>query len=84
MKNKADFLTQLALNIREQRKLQLFSQDSFAKHLKIARRNYCDIEAGKINPSILLLMKIALGLNVSLVTLIPEGFSLHELKDAAD
>ena len=80
-KNKADFLTQLANNIREQRKRLNFSQESFAKHIKIARRNYCDIETGKINPSILLLMKISLGLQAPLTTLIPEDFSLQELSD---
>lgn len=83
MKNKTDFLMQLANNIREQRKLQHFSQESFSKYLKIARRNYGDIETGKINPSILLLMKIALGLNLSLTALVPEGYTLEDLcKDA--
>ena len=72
MKTKADFLAQLAQNIREQRKLKQFTQESFANHLKIARRNYCDIETGKINPSILLLTKISLGLEISLAELIPE------------
>ena len=81
MKTKADFLLQLAHNIREQRKLKNFSQESFAKYLKIARRNYCDIELGKINPSIVLLMKISLGLDVSLAILVPEGFTLQELSD---
>ncbi len=81
MKTKADFLMHLANNIRQQRKLKLFTQESFAKHLKVARRNYCDIETGKINLSILLLMKIACGLDVSLTVLIPEGYSLQELSD---
>lgn len=81
MKTKADFLLQLAQNIREQRKLKRFSQESFAKYLNIARRNYGDIEMGKINPSILLLMKISLGLDVSLATLLPEEFTLQELSD---
>lgn len=81
MKTKADFLIQLAHNIRTQRKLKHFSQESFARHLKIARRNYCDIETGKVNPSILLLMKISLGLNVSLATFIPEEFTLQELSE---
>lgn len=81
MKNKTVFLAELAHNIREHRKSKCFTQESFAKYLKIARRNYCDIEAGKINPSILLLMKISLGLDVSLVLLIPAGYSLEELNN---
>lgn len=83
MKNKADFLAQLGSNIRKQRLLKNFSQESFAKHVKIARRYYCDIETGTKNPSIILLMKISMGLNVPLAMLIPEQFSLQELNDTA-
>lgn len=81
MKSKSDFLSQLSHNIRTQRQLQHFSQESFAKHINVARRYYGDIENGKTNPSIVHLMKIAIGLQVPLVTLIPEGFSLQELSD---
>lgn len=81
MRNKTDFLTQLANNIRKHRKLKSFSQEGFAKHVKIARRYYCDIEMGKKNPSIVLLMRISLGLDVALAILIPEQFSLQELTD---
>ncbi len=81
MKSKADFLSQLSNNIRAQRQLKGFTQESFANHAKIARRYYGDIETGKINPSIVSLMKIALGLQVPLFTLIPDGFSLQELHD---
>ncbi len=79
MKNKSDFLSQLSNNIRTQRQLKHFSQESFAKHINIARRYYGDIENGKTYPSIVHLMKIAIGLQVPLVTLVPDGFSLQEL-----
>ncbi len=81
MKSKTDFLNQLSHNIRTQRQLKRFTQESFAKQAKIARRYYGDIENGKINPSIVHLMKIAVGLQVPLVTLVPDGFSLQELSD---
>jgi transcriptional regulator with XRE-family HTH domain len=81
MKSKTDFLTQLSHNIRTQRQLQHFSQEGFAKHIKIARRYYGDIENAKINPSIVHLMKIAIGLQVPLMTLVPDEFSLQELSD---
>ncbi len=81
MKSKTDFLTQLSHNIRTHRQLKQFSQESFAKHVTIARRYYGDIENGKTNPSIINLMKIAIGLEVPLVTLVPDGFSLPELSD---
>lgn len=71
----------LANNIRKYREIKQFSQESFSKHIKIARRNYGDIEMGKVNPSIILLMKIALGLQISLVDLLPLEFSLEELSD---
>jgi transcriptional regulator with XRE-family HTH domain len=78
MKNKADFLMRMANNIRRYRKEKCFSQESFARHIKIARRNYSDIEMGRVSPSIVLLMKIALGLEVPLAALIPDGFVLEE------
>lgn len=83
MKTKTEFLKQLAQNIRTQRQLKQFTQESFAKHTQIARRYYGDIETGKINPSIVHLMKIALGLDVPLMTLIPVGFSIHAFKQEA-
>lgn len=81
MKSKIDFLRQLSHNIRTQRQLKDFTQESFAKHAQMARRYYGDIENGKINPSIIHLMKIAIGLQVPLTTLVPEGFHLHELSN---
>ncbi len=83
MKNKADFLELLANNIRKHRELKRFSQESFSKYIKIARRNYGDIELGKVNPSIIILMKIALGLDVPLVQLIPGDFSLEDLIESS-
>lgn len=79
MKNKSVFLLQLAGNIRQSRQFKQMSQDSVAKQAKMARRYYGDIEAGRINPSIISLIKIALTLDVSLDALIPVDFSLQEL-----
>lgn len=74
MGNKADFLMALAYNIRTQRQSKGFTQDSFAKHIGIARRYYGDIEAGKINPSIINLVRISRGLDTNLSDLVPEIF----------
>lgn len=74
--NKVDFLMALANNIRAERLSKGFTQDSFAKHIGIARRYYGDIETGKINPSIVNLMKIVRGLETTLSDLLPKTFFL--------
>lgn len=79
MKNKTEFLAQLGHNIRQCRQQGGSSQERVAKQAKIARRYYGDIEAGRINPSIITLIKIALTLQVPLETLVPTSFSLEEL-----
>ena len=81
MKTKADFLEKLGLNIRAYREKAGYTQTDFAFRLKMARRYYTDLENGRINPSIIHLMRIAFALGVDFSEFVPRGFSEKHLTE---
>ena len=82
MKTKANFLEKLGLNIRAQREKAGYTQTDFAFRVKMARRYYTDLENGRINPSIIHLMRIAFALGVDFSEFVPRGFSERHLTDS--
>lgn len=68
MQNSEDneLLEALGSNIRMLRHLQGYSQEGFARHINLDRATMGKIERGERNISVLILIKIAKGLNISL------------------
>lgn len=79
MKTKTDFLEKLGLNIRGYREKAGYTQTDFAFRVKMARRYYTDLENGRINLSIIHLMRISCALGVEFSELVPRGFSEKHL-----
>lgn len=81
MKNKASFLKKLGLNIRAYREKEGYTQTDFAFRVKMARRYYTDLENGRINPSIIHLMRISFALGIDFSEFVPHGFSEKHLTE---
>lgn len=81
MKTKTDFLEKLGLNIRAYREKAGYTQTDFAFRVKMARRYYTDLENGRINLSIIHLMRISYALGVEFSELVPRGFSEKHLTE---
>lgn len=64
-----DARKKLGENIRRLRKLHGFTQESFADHADIHRNYISDMERGRRNPSVDVLEKLAVALNVSVSAL---------------
>ena len=79
MKTKADFLEKLGLNIRAYREKAGYTQTDFAFRVKMARRYYTDLENGRINPSIIHLIRISCALGIDFSEFVPRGFSEKQL-----
>lgn len=64
-----DARKKLGENIRRLRKQEGFTQESFADHAGIHRNYISDMERGRRNPSVDVLEKLAVALNVSVSNL---------------
>lgn len=64
-----DARTKLGENIRRLRKLKGFTQETFADHCGIHRNYISDMERGRRNPSVDILEKLAVALNVGVAKL---------------
>mgnify|MGYP001381753930 CR=1 FL=1 len=71
MQPKHPLLVQVGKTIRERRKAAGFSQDGFANHIGLDRSYYGHIERGNYNITLLVLEKIAAGLDVDAGALLP-------------
>lgn len=60
----------IATNLRKLRAIKRISQDKLAEMCEISQQYICKIETEKVNPSILILYKIAEALEVSLNDLV--------------
>lgn len=76
MKKKSPVVVAVAQNIRKIRESKHYSQEEFADHIGLDRKNYGAIERGERNISITTLMRIVKGLEVEVWELFP---SLKEL-----
>jgi len=68
--DKDDFLKQLGHNIKTIRESKGISQQQLAAECNFEKSNMSRIEAGRTNPTIFTLYKIALALNISLEEII--------------
>ncbi|MDX2000980.1 MAG: helix-turn-helix transcriptional regulator [Chitinophagales bacterium] len=66
MKEQKEFLAQLGKRIRQERMQAKLSQQQLAGKCDFEKSNMSRLEAGKVNPSILTLRKVCLGLNTSI------------------
>ena len=82
--NSMDILWQLGRRIAFLRSKRNLSQLSLALNCNVAKSYLSDLERGRRNPTILLLNKIAVGLNVTLEELLMGIVSLESLFGASD
>ena len=66
------------LNIKERRKQLGISQGELAKRCGITQSSLCDIEQGRLVPSIETTIKIANALNIEIDTTVKDSYKMYE------
>lgn len=70
---------QIGKKIKEIRRAKKLKQEDLATMVKVARNSIVNIEAGKQNPSLILLFMLAEALSVSIYELIPDYNNLYKI-----